>query len=67
VVPSSPPPRPRFRLFEYDHFLAFSDALRADPALRDRYNALERAWDGRDTEGYRAAKGAFVRSVIGPR
>lgn len=48
----------------YDDFERFLEALRADPALVDRYNALKRAWHGRPMDAYRAAKAAFIEAVL---
>jgi GrpB-like predicted nucleotidyltransferase (UPF0157 family) len=47
----------------HDDFLSFLDALRRDPALRERYNALKREFDGALMEQYRQAKGAFVQQA----
>ena len=47
--------------------LAFRDALRGDPALRDAYAALKLALARRfprDRESYIDGKGAFVRGVV---
>ncbi len=47
--------------------LAFRDALRADPALVERYAALKRdlaVRHGNDREAYTAAKATFVHAVI---
>lgn len=47
--------------------LAFRDALRADPALRDRYAALKRELadtHGVDRSRYTAGKSAFVERVL---
>lgn len=47
--------------------LAFRDALRGDPALRDAYAALKRDLARRfprDREAYTDGKGAFVRGVV---
>lgn len=52
--------------FWRDH-LAFRDALRADPALRDAYAALKSdlaARHPRDREAYTDGKTAFVRRVV---
>jgi GrpB-like predicted nucleotidyltransferase (UPF0157 family) len=49
---------------EYDTFVEFLDALRADPALVERYNALKREWDGQPMDEYRAAKAAFIEAVL---
>ncbi|MCB9669014.1 MAG: GrpB family protein [Alphaproteobacteria bacterium] len=48
----------------HDDFLPFLDALRADPALVDRYNALKRRFDGGSMDAYREAKRAFVEAVL---
>ncbi len=48
----------------YDDFLAFRDALRADPALVERYNTLKRRWHGEAMDDYREAKAEFVRDVL---
>lgn len=50
---------------EFDLFLAFREALRANPEKVTRYNALRRAFDGRPMVEYRAAKSAFIREVLG--
>ncbi len=50
--------------------LAFRDALRADPDLRQRYAALKQelaADHANDREAYTAAKGDFIRAVLGRR
>ncbi len=47
-----------------DVFHRFAAALRADPALVKRYNALKRAYDGQPMDRYRAAKDAFVADVL---
>lgn len=47
--------------------LAFRDALRNDPALAARYQALKQALAARfahDKAGYTAAKAPFIRAVI---
>jgi GrpB-like predicted nucleotidyltransferase (UPF0157 family) len=47
--------------------LAFRDALRRDPALRDAYAALKQALAARyrhDRDAYTAAKGPFVARVL---
>lgn len=49
---------------EYDRFTLFLDALREDPALVRAYNALKRRWHGRPMADYRAAKAAFIESVL---
>jgi GrpB-like predicted nucleotidyltransferase (UPF0157 family) len=48
--------------------LAFRDALRRDPALRDAYAALKRtlaATHRHDRDAYTAAKGPFIARVLG--
>ena len=47
-----------------DVFHRFAAALRADPALVKRYNALKRAHDGQPMDRYRAAKDAFVADAL---
>ncbi len=49
---------------EHDSFVEFADALRADGALVERYNALKQSWDGRPMEEYRAAKAEFIEAVL---
>lgn len=51
----------------YDTFDAFLDALRADPALVDAYNALKLRWNGRPMDGYRADKAAFIAAALARR
>lgn len=46
-------------------FVRFRDALRADAALVERYNAIKREHAGGDAANYRAAKSAFVAEVLG--
>lgn len=46
-------------------FMRFRDALRADAALVERYNAIKRERAGGDMADYRAAKAAFVAEVLG--
>ena len=46
-------------------FVRFRDALRANAALVDRYNAIKREHVGGDVANYRAAKAAFVADVLG--
>ncbi|TGD98580.1 GrpB family protein [Methylobacterium nonmethylotrophicum] len=48
----------------YDDFHRFAEALRRDPDRLRRYNDLKRAFHGRPMEAYRAAKGAFIASVL---
>ena len=47
--------------------VVFRDALRADPALAQRYTTLKRLLATRyagDREAYTAAKGNFIRAVL---
>lgn len=48
----------------HDDFLRFADLLRASPRLLAEYNALKRAHDGAPMDLYRAAKAAFIESVL---
>ena len=50
---------------ELDRLTDFRDALLADRSLLARYNALKRAYRGREMARYREAKAAFVRTVLG--
>jgi GrpB-like predicted nucleotidyltransferase (UPF0157 family) len=53
---------------ELHRHLAFRNALRADPALRDRYAALKRsaaANSSHDRASYTEQKSTFITSVIG--
>lgn len=50
---------------EDDYFHLFVDALRKDPQLIDRYNALKRRLDGEPMEIYRAMKGSFIEKALG--
>ena len=47
-----------------DFFHTFAEALRRDPDLLARYNALKRAFDGQPMEVYRAAKSTFIEHVL---
>lgn len=47
-----------------DVFHRFAEALRADPALVARYNALKQAHNNRPMTRYRAEKDAFVSAVL---
>lgn len=49
---------------EQDRFSAFRDALKGDRALLARYNALKRAYRGREMAQYREAKSAFIRNIL---
>ncbi|QUN29323.1 GrpB family protein [Cupriavidus sp. KK10] len=48
-----------------DVFVRFRDRLREDPKLTERYNALKRSHEGAEMNTYRAAKSAFIASVLG--
>jgi len=48
----------------FDVFHRFAAALRADPELVARYNALKRAYHDRPMTLYRAAKDAFITDVL---
>lgn len=50
-----------------DVFVRFRDLLRADPGLVARYNALKRRYDGVDMDDYRAAKSAFIETLLSER
>ncbi|MEL6062513.1 MULTISPECIES: GrpB family protein [unclassified Methylobacterium] len=50
-----------------DLFRLFADALRSDPALVERYNALKLAHQNKPMAPYRAAKDAFIASVLNTR
>lgn len=55
---------------EKETLRSFRDALRANPALRDAYQAKKRAilQSGvHEAQDYTHAKGEFITSVIGPR
>jgi GrpB-like predicted nucleotidyltransferase (UPF0157 family) len=43
---------------------ASSRALRRDPALLAKYNALKRGFDGLSMDDYRSAKRAFIERVL---
>lgn len=49
---------------EDDDFHLFVDALRRDPDLVARYNALKRQFDGQPMDVYRTAKSAFIGDVL---
>ena len=49
---------------DLDVFVAFRDALRADAALVDAYNALKKQHILGDADAYRAAKSTFIASVL---
>ncbi len=48
----------------FDVFHLFVDALRANPALVARYNALKARFEGKPMDAYRAAKAGFVEEVL---
>ncbi|WP_244507627.1 GrpB family protein [Methylobacterium phyllostachyos] len=50
-----------------DLFHPFADALRSEPALVERYNALKRAYQNQPMALYRAAKDAFISEVLNIR
>lgn len=52
---------------DIDGFHSFVAALRDDPDLVGRYNALKRAFHGRSMDEYREAKGVFIRQVLESR
>jgi len=49
----------------FDVFHRFACALRADPVLVIRYNALKVLHDGASMDAYRAAKDIFIARVLG--
>ena len=49
---------------QYDVFEAFLGLLGSDESLRRRYNDLKSQWNGRPMRDYRAAKDAFIESVL---
>lgn len=49
---------------EQDRLLDFRDALTSDRALLARYNALKRAYRGREMARYREAKAAFIGDIL---
>jgi GrpB-like predicted nucleotidyltransferase (UPF0157 family) len=52
---------------EDDYFHLFVEALRREPELVARYNALKRGFDGKPMDAYRVAKGAFIAEALGRR
>jgi GrpB-like predicted nucleotidyltransferase (UPF0157 family) len=70
----SPPGEPRHHLYvvaagakELRRHLAFRDALRADPDLRDKYGALKRSLANQnkhDRNTYGESKSAFIISIV---
>jgi len=49
---------------EFEDFMRFRDALLADPALVQQYNAVKQAASDLPAEAYRAAKSRFIESVL---
>lgn len=49
---------------EFDFFVAFRDALRADPDLVAQYNQLKRRCASLGPERYRAEKALFIQRVL---
>ena len=49
----------------HDTFLEFIERLRESDALREQYNELKRAFDGRAMHEYRTAKQRFIEGVLG--
>lgn len=49
---------------QYDNFEEFVRLLHASVDLRNAYNSLKLAWDGRPMEDYRAAKRAFILTAL---
>lgn len=47
-----------------DVFVRFRDRLRKNPQLVERYNALKRSHEGAEMDVYRAAKSAFIASIL---
>ena len=47
-----------------DVFVRFRDRLRADPGLVAQYNAIKLRHNGRGMDTYRAAKSAFIETVL---
>ena len=48
----------------FDNFNRFRDMLRADLVLKQSYNNLKRAWNGRDMQEYRGAKAKFIEMAL---
>ncbi len=48
----------------FEFFIAFRDALRADPSLVAEYNAVKAGAASSGPDGYRAAKAAFIDRVL---
>lgn len=49
---------------EFEFFLHFRDALRADPHLVERYNQLKTRFATRGEKRYRAEKSRFITAVL---
>jgi GrpB-like predicted nucleotidyltransferase (UPF0157 family) len=49
---------------EFEFFLHFRDALRADPALVEQYNQLKTRFATSGEERYRAEKSRFITAVL---
>ena len=47
-----------------DVFVRFRDRLRADPGLVAQHNAIKLRHNGRGMDTYRAAKSAFIETVL---
>jgi len=52
---------------EHDDFEPFLEALRADPALVNAYNAMKLRWNGQPMAAYRTAKSQFIEQVLASR
>lgn len=52
---------------QFDVFHRFAVALRADPSLVARYNALKIRCDGAPMSAYRQIKAAFIREILSTR
>lgn len=48
----------------FEFFMQFRDALRADPALVERYNQLKTEFAATGEERYRAHKARFIEAVL---
>ena len=47
-----------------DHFVALRDYLVAHPEANERYNRLKRSFEGASMDEYRAAKSAYIASLL---
>jgi GrpB-like predicted nucleotidyltransferase (UPF0157 family) len=52
---------------EADFFVRWRDMLRESPELRERYDELERRWNGLDRERYRADEARFIGDALASR